>query len=98
MVDFSSREVSERELPTDVDYYEITEDGTVIDGIYSPGAVYISEFDVGYFADKETMLHVRECYGKYIGVMRDLKYDVTPREYRTTKILISVVRGVSQDE
>lgn len=94
MVDVAKKQLMERDLPDNIDYYVIQSDGSVIESGQTQANVYIDEFDVKYFSDVETMLYVRKHYGRFIGVMRDCSYAVRPREYKTSKMLLGVVKGI----
>ena len=93
VVEVVSERLTSRDLPSTIDYYVIDSSGKVTEGTVAKADVYIDELDVRYFADAETMLYVRQTYGPSIGVMRDRKYAVRPREYRTPKMLLGLVGG-----
>lgn len=98
MIQTESRSVEERDLPATIDFYEITSSGTVRVSTGQSADAYISEDDVRYFNDVETMLHIRKTFGRYIGVMRDTSYTIRPREYKTPKMLLGVVRKPAQQK
>ena len=95
MVEMESMSMEARELPAKIDCYRICPDGRVVVCNAVTADVYISEFSVQYFSDKEAMLHILKTYGEHIGVMRDTAYTVQAREYRTPKMLLGVVKGIS---
>lgn len=84
-----------RTLPEQIDYYSIGDDGSVASCNAVKANVYISEFDVQYLSDKETMLHIKSTYGDVVGVMHDVNCKVQPREFRTPKMLLGVVRAIN---
>lgn len=83
----------ERSLPDKIDFYFIKSDGKVTSSNDISADVYISEFDVTWFSDKEAMLHIRETYGPRVGVMRDIDCNIQSRVYRTPKVLLGVVKS-----
>lgn len=85
------KRLDSRDLPDTVDYYTISNQGIVEPCAVAKATVYIDEMDVRYFEDTDTMLYIRETYGPNIGVMRDYKFAVRPRERRTRKMLLGVV-------
>lgn len=93
MVEMKHQYLEERELPPQVDYYVISESGTVRPAGGASADVYIGELDVRCFSDTETMLYIRSKYGERIGVMRDRDYQILPREFKTTKLLLGVVKS-----
>lgn len=98
MSDFATKDITDRELPPGIDYYEILEDGSVIESDSTNTKTYIEDGSVGYFSDPDAMLYIRNNYDKVIGVMRDTNYGVVPREYKTTKVLLCVVRNSTKEE
>lgn len=94
MVETVPHEMEARDLPTDIDYYRIQATGKVVSCNAVKADVYIDELDVQFLSDKETMLHVREHYGAHIGVMKDRRFRVQSREYRTPKMLLGVIKGL----
>lgn len=83
----------ERELPSNVDFYIIDENGGVSESCAVTADAYIDEFDVCYFTNKEVMLFVRRKFGPVIGVMRDISCSVESKESRTPKVLLGVARS-----
>ena len=98
MVELKQRKLEERELPANVDIYTIDANGAVKPASGVVADVYIGELDVRYFTDVEVMLYVRNTYGKRIGVMRDRNYQILPREYKTTKLLLGVVKDTLSEK
>ena len=80
-----------RELPEIIDCYEITEAGTLIIANSDTPDSYIDEFELRYLANPETALYIRETYGRYLGVMREVKANIQPREYRTKKVALAII-------
>lgn len=80
-----------RKTPDKVDIYEIKEDGTLIENIGAVPDSYIDEFELKYLYYKEIALHVRKKYGRYIGVMRDVAYNLGAKEYKTSKMAIAIL-------
>ena len=98
MIQTEERVLEERTLPSKIDSYEIDSAGVVRQSFGREADVYIRECDVRYFRDRETMLHILDQFGPRIGVMRDTRYPVRSREYKTPKRLLGVVRKNSQQE
>lgn len=98
MIQVESKHLKERELPRNIDYYEVDENGVVHTCDAIKADVYIEESDVIHFTDKEVMLYIRAHYGNIIGVMRDIQYVIHSKEYRTPKILLGVVRGFTKEK
>lgn len=92
MVEVKQAALEERLLPEQIDMYRITKSGKVIPSEGLEVDVYIRDVDVRYFTDLEVMLYIRENYGPRIGVMRDRNDQILPREYKTTKLLLGVVK------
>ena len=82
----------ERSFPRDIDYYQIRDDGSVVQSSTGNARVYIGESDVNYFNKTHTMLRVRRKYGSTIGVMRDTRCAVKSKEYVTPKMLLGVAK------
>lgn len=97
MVPVAKKKLDCRDLPEQIDYYTILPDGSVVSAYRAGADVYIDEFDVKYFSDTDTMLYVRQHFGARIGVMRDIKYHVRSREFKTPKMLLGVVRGIPKE-
>lgn len=88
----AERLINSRELPRQIDYYRIGQDGSVTTCNSVIADVYISEFDVKYFSDKEIMLHVLTNYGPVVGVMHDVTCNIQSRGYKTPKMLLGVIK------
>lgn len=91
-MDIAQRGRGERDLPKNVDYFVITEDGTLVESTQPCAKVYVDELDVQKLTDPETLHYIREKYGEHVGVMHELTFRVRPRPYKTQKVLLGLVK------
>lgn len=91
MMNLRDKDVEVRNLPNNVDYYIIRDDGSVVEGFNMEADVYIDELDTVYLGDPEIMKYVRKAYGGRLGVMHELSYDIQSSECHTPKILLGVL-------
>lgn len=92
MVTTEVRDMAERDLPDEIEYFIIGEDGALVGSPTPIAKVYIDEFQMQWLTNKEAMLYIREHYGAHIGVMRKVVFPVRPQKRRTTKMLLGVVK------
>lgn len=92
MVETEVRDLDLRELPSNIEYYCIGTDGTLSVSSRLKADVYIDEFQMQRLFDKSLMLHIRQTYGPYIGVMREKVFPVQPQKKRTAKMLLGVIK------
>lgn len=94
-MDTEIQDMDLRELPDEIEYYQITDDGSLVESKIPNAVVYIDEFQIHRLRDKKAMLYIKNTYGDCIGVMRKVVFPVRPEQYRTSKMLLGVVNDVS---
>lgn len=85
------KQTQSRRLPEKIDVYVIGEDGSISPGVGVMPIVYIQEQDAGRIYEKDVALYIRKNYGTTVGVMRDSKFNTTPKEYKTRKMILGRV-------
>lgn len=84
--------LNERDLPKNIDYFVITDKGSLVESTQPRAVVYVDEFDVQRLTDPNILLYIRARYGPYIGVMHEVRFNVQPRQFKTQKVLLGLVK------
>ncbi len=77
-----------------VDYYIIADNGSITPNVKPQANSYIAQSQLHFLFDPSSMLHIKNKYGEYIGVIKDDLSDVKCDSYDTPKTLLGVAKEV----